>query len=98
MEKKNKSKELELIDLLYKNRNKFSRKTNYLGLVNDDYNFLKGKIKTALGSIIEEEDYGKHLERVILPYATATAFEFESKEDLLNIKPVVIKFGLPIEI
>jgi len=73
-------KVLKLIDLLFKNRKVFRRKTNYVGLVNKDYNFLEGKIKTGLGSVIEERDFGLHLERVILPYSSADSFEFESKE------------------
>lgn len=77
---------IALIDLLYKNRKDwvFERKTNYVGLVNDDYNFLEGKIKTAMGTEIEERDFGEHLERVVLPYSHATAFEFESGEYLVG--------------
>ncbi len=75
---------LELIYLLYKNKGKFKRKTNYVGLVNKNYSFLEGKLKTAQGTIINEEDFGKHLKRVVLPYSHATAFEFESKEYLVG--------------
>jgi coenzyme F420-reducing hydrogenase alpha subunit len=77
---------IAIIELLYKTRKQFLfvRKTNYVGLVNDDYNFLEGKLKTAQGTIINEEDFAKHLERVILPYSHATAFEFESKEFLVG--------------
>ena len=75
---------IALIDLLYSRRADwvFDRKTNYVGLVNDDYNFLEGRIKTAMGSEIEERDFGEHLERVVLPYSHASAFEFESEEYL----------------
>ncbi|MFH0712077.1 MAG: nickel-dependent hydrogenase large subunit [archaeon] len=75
-----------LIDLLYKKRDGwvFNRKTNYVGLVNDNYNFLEGKIRTAMGSEIEERDFGEHLERVVLPYSHATGFEFESEEYLVG--------------
>lgn len=77
---------IALIDLLYQRRKDwvFNRKTNYVGLVNDDYNFLEGKIKTAMGTEIEERDFGAHLERVVLPYSNATAFEFESKEYMVG--------------
>lgn len=78
--KKSRNKVLELIELLYKNRQIFKRKTNYVGLINKDYNFLKGEIKTSYGTVIKEEKFGEHLKRVVLPYANATAFEFESKE------------------
>ncbi len=73
-------KVLKLIDLFYNCKNSFKRKTNYVAIVNDDFNFLKGVIKTAYGTILTEEDYPEHLKRVVLPYSTATAFEFESKE------------------
>jgi len=75
---------IALIDLLSKNRWIFKRKTNYVGLVNDNYNFLEGKLRTANGTVINEEDFGNHLERVVLPYSHATAFEFESKEYLVG--------------
>jgi len=75
---------LKIIDLLYRDRTTFKRKTNYVGLINDDYNFIKGKIKTAKGTIIEEEQYGEHFKRVILPYSTATAFTWESKDFMVG--------------
>jgi len=77
---------IALIDLLYKKRKEFLfvRKTNYAGLINDNYNFLEGKIKTAQGTIINEKNFGEYLERFILPYSHASAFEFESKEFLVG--------------
>lgn len=87
-EKKNAKKKLtdsrdkiiELINLLYEKRKPFVRDTNYVGLINSDYNFLEGEIKTSFGSRIKEKDFREHLEKVILPYSTAEAFKFESKE------------------
>jgi coenzyme F420-reducing hydrogenase alpha subunit len=77
---------VDLIDLLYKKRRDwvFNRKTNYVGLVNDDYSFLEGRIRTAMGTEIEEKDFGGHLNRVVLPYSHANAFEFESGEYLVG--------------
>lgn len=71
---------LRIIDIFYKSPDKFERKINYTGLISSDYNFLKGEIRTINGTIIPEKDYTKHLERVILPYSTATAFTWESKD------------------
>ena len=73
---------IAIIDILYKKRKNFNfkRKTNYIGLVNNDYNFLEGKLKTSMGTEIPEESLGDHLERVVLPYSNANAFEFESEE------------------
>ncbi len=75
---------LKIIEIFYNDKTTFKRKTNYVALVNDDYNFLKGKIKTAYGTIIEEERYGEHFQRVVLPYSTATAFTWESKEYMVG--------------
>ncbi len=75
---------LKIMDLFYKDKTSFKRKTNYVALVNNDYNFLKGYIKTALGTSIFEEQYGEHLKRVILPYSTATAFKWESKDYMVG--------------
>ncbi|MBU2576503.1 MAG: nickel-dependent hydrogenase large subunit [Nanoarchaeota archaeon] len=77
---------IAIIDLLYNKRKDFlfKRKTNYVGLVNNDYNFLEGKLKTARGTEIPEEKFADHLDRVVLPYSHATAFAFESKEYLVG--------------
>ncbi len=75
---------LRIIDLFYKDKTSFKRKTNYVALVNNDYNYLKGCIKTALGTSILEEQFGEHLKRVVLPYSTATAFEWESKDYMVG--------------
>ena len=75
---------LKIIAIFYNDKTTFRRKTNYVGLTNDDYNFIKGKIKTANGTIIEEEQYGDHLQRVVLPYSTATAFKWESKDFMVG--------------
>lgn len=75
---------LNLIEVLYNNTPKFERKTNYVAMINNDYSFLKGYIKTAMGTSIFEEDYGNHLKRVVLPYSTATAFKWESKDFMVG--------------
>lgn len=75
---------LEIIDLFYKDKSSFKRKANYVALVNNDYNYLKGFIKTAYGTVIQEEEYGEHLEKVVLPYSTATAFRWESQDFMVG--------------
>ncbi len=75
---------LEIIDLFYKDKSSFKRKANYVALVNNDYNYLKGFIKTAYGTVIQEEEYGEHLEKVVLPYSTATAFKWESQDFMVG--------------
>jgi len=75
---------LELIGVLYKDKRIFKREANYAGLVNDDYNYLKGMIRTAKGTKIPEEKYAEHLEKVVLPYSTAEAFTWESKDFMVG--------------
>ena len=62
---------LKVADIFYKDKTAFVRKTNYVGLVSDGYSFLKGHIEDTDGLRIEEEGYGEHFEKVVLPYATA---------------------------
>jgi len=75
---------LKLIDFIYNNHTPFERKTNYVAMVNNDFNYLRGYIKTALGTSIFEEQYGEHLQRVVLPYSTATAFKWESEDYMVG--------------
>ena len=41
----------------YRDKKTFKREANYVAMVNNDYNYLKGLIQSAKGSIIKEEDY-----------------------------------------
>jgi coenzyme F420-reducing hydrogenase alpha subunit len=75
---------LKIIDIFYKDKKTFKRKANYVALVNNDYNYLQGYIKTAHGTKIPEEKYAQHLEQVVLPYSTAAAFTFESKDYMVG--------------
>ncbi len=75
---------LKIINLFYNDKSTFKRKTNYVALVNNDFNYLKGVIKTAKGTLINEENYGDHLQKVVLPYSTALGVEFESKEYMVG--------------
>jgi len=75
---------INLIKIFFNNKKSFKRKTNYVALVNNDYNFLEGEIKTANKTLIPEEKFGEHLTSVVLPYSTATAFVWESKEYMVG--------------
>ncbi|OGJ21345.1 hypothetical protein A3K73_01215 [Candidatus Pacearchaeota archaeon RBG_13_36_9] len=75
---------LKIIKVFYDDKTTFKRKTNYVALCNTDYNYLKGIIRTAYGSSIPEEKYRLHLERVVLPYSTATSFTWESKDFMVG--------------
>lgn len=75
---------IRIIDIFYKDKNSFKRKTNYVGLVNRDYSFLEGYIQTAKGTTIPESQFGEHFEKVVLPYSTAIAFTWESKDYMVG--------------
>lgn len=73
-----------LAEIFYNCPWEFKRKTNFVALATDDFSFLEGKIKTSTGEVIEEKDFRKHLEDVVLPYSQATGFEFEGKEYMVG--------------
>lgn len=75
---------IEVIDIFYKDKKDFSRKANYVGIVNSDYNYMEGNIKTAYGTEIPESDFRKHLEEVVLPYSNSNAFTWESKDYMVG--------------
>lgn len=82
--RKVREKIIRLLDLLCEKRVVFDRKTNFVALTDNDYNFLKGKLKDSTGKVIEEEDFGNYLQRFVLPYSKATAFEFRNNEYLVG--------------
>ena len=78
------AKILKIIEIFYNDKTTFKRKTNYVAIVNENYNFLRGFIKTTYGTKIPEEKYGDYFERVVLPYSTATAFKWESENYMVG--------------
>jgi sulfhydrogenase subunit alpha len=67
---------LRLVEVFKKAPFHFDRKTSFMSLVPKDiYGFIDGVIKTDDGEIIEENDYRDHLERVVLPYSQASAYQ-----------------------
>jgi len=75
---------IKIIDVFHKRDEKFNRKINYAGLINKDYNFLEGKIKTSEGVIIGEKDYDKHLQEVVLPYSSAEGAKWKGKDFMVG--------------
>lgn len=82
--KGSRNKILKVVDIFYKDKHSFKRKTNYVAMVNSDYNYVKGEIKTANGTVIPEEEFGEHFEKVILPYSTARGVKWESEEFMVG--------------
>ena len=74
----------ELIEIFYKSDFNFTRETNFISLVSDDYSFLEGSILTSTGFNVKEEDFWNYLERIIIPYSQATGFRFSAKEYMVG--------------
>lgn len=75
---------LKLIKIYGEWNEKLIRKTNFIALATDDFSFLQGKICSSSGLCIEEENYGDHLKKVVIPYSTATGFEFKKGNYLVG--------------
>jgi coenzyme F420-reducing hydrogenase alpha subunit len=75
---------IKLIEVFANWPERFERKTNFVGIVSKDYNFLEGRIKSTDGLDIPENKYWEHLDRVVIPYSQAEGFEFEGKEYLVG--------------
>jgi len=75
---------LNLIDFFYKSKSRFIRKTNYVSLAAEEYGFINGCIKSTEGYCIEERDYFRHLEKVIIPYSEAVGYEFHNKDFMVG--------------
>ncbi len=60
--------------------NGVDRKTNYMALVPEkSYGYISGKIITSTGESYGEDKFREHLERVVLPYSQASAYEYKGE-------------------
>jgi coenzyme F420-reducing hydrogenase alpha subunit len=75
---------LKVIEIFYKDKYSFKRKTNYVGMINSDYNYVCGNIKTAKGTIILPKDYADHFKKVIIPYSHALGVQWESEDFMVG--------------
>jgi sulfhydrogenase subunit alpha len=76
------SKALDAITVFKNSGFSFERKATNVALITPDSSFLDGKLRTSDGEIIEKKDYFQHLEKVLIPYSTASAYKFEGKSSL----------------
>ena len=60
------------------------RKTNYVALITDDFSYLDGHIETSNGFCIPEDKYKDHLEKIVIPYSTATGYNFKGENYLVG--------------
>lgn len=68
---------LRTIDRFMKSDFFFDRKTKFMALVANPFSFLDGHIVSDDGAWIEEEDFRKHLEHVVIPYSQASGYQFK---------------------
>ncbi len=63
---------------------KFERNTHFVGLINDDFNFLEGKIRSTTGLCIEEEEMGNYFSKVVIPYSQARGYIMEGSDYMVG--------------
>jgi len=77
--KKARKKVLDVLEVYYKCKVDYSRKTNFVSTTGDVFNFLDGPIESTSGLHVLEEKYFDHLNRVVLPYSQASGYDFKGK-------------------
>ena len=75
---------LEFVDLFRDKMPVFERKTHFIALKNQSYEFIGGEICSSEGYCVARGSFWDHLDRVVVPYSQATGFEFEGKEYLVG--------------
>lgn len=71
---------LRLISIFKNSPFHFDRKTQYMALVPEkSYGYITGKIMASSGESYGEEQFRDHLERVVLPYSQASAYEYKGE-------------------
>ena len=68
---------LRTVELFAKSSFHFDRQTNFMALVpKDKFGFIDGEIRSSHGGEpIPEDKYREHLEHVVMPYSTASAYK-----------------------
>lgn len=51
----------------------------FTSLVSKDFSYLEGTIQTSSGDIINEKEFGNHLNAVIIPYSQARGFSYDGQ-------------------
>ncbi len=75
---------LRTIERFEKSDYAFDRKTKFMALVANPFNYLEGNIVSDAGDFIRETDYRSHLEHVIIPYSHASGYAFKGKSFMVG--------------
>ena len=69
---------LELIDIFMPEKFNFTRETEFVSLLNDDFNFYEGSsLCSSHEESIPEDDFASHLEHRVVPYSQASSYKFD---------------------
>ena len=72
----------DIMDIMESYESNFKRNTNYVALADKNYTFLMGRVFDAKGWSVPEEEIGKYLKEVVVPYSQGTGYKFKNKEFL----------------
>ncbi len=72
-------KVLHLIGVFQQSSFKQEEDVSFSALVNDQYDFISGSIVSAEEDQVNAEEYGDHLQHVVIPYSQASGYTFKGK-------------------
>jgi coenzyme F420-reducing hydrogenase alpha subunit len=76
---------MEFIEVFYNSPFKMERDIDFVALVTKDYSFLDGvTVEGTKGFCVPKGRYWDYIDRVIIPYSTATGYKFEGKEYMVG--------------
>jgi len=75
---------IEFVELFREKLPVFERKTHFIALKNENYEYIGGEICSSQGYCVSRQNFWDHLDRVVVPYSQATGFEFEGREYLVG--------------
>ncbi|MDI6734118.1 MAG: nickel-dependent hydrogenase large subunit [Patescibacteria group bacterium] len=76
---------LRLIKIFYEAPFYFDRETNFMALVPEkNFGYLNGQILTSKGEKYGEDKFREHLERIVLPYSQASAYQYKGESYMVG--------------
>ena len=64
------------MNYLASSTDRLDRQTNYIALRGKNFSYLEGQLYDMKGLVAEEKDFRQHVEKVVLPYSQAIAYNF----------------------
>lgn len=71
---------MEFLDLFYDAPWRLDSDTNFVGLVDDRFDYLGGELRASSGLCIPRQNFYRHLMRVVIPYSSATGFVMQGRD------------------